>query len=142
MQVEYTEMKKRSEVEQEDLLMLLDEVTSARKQDKVRMRSAGLDVSDDEGEAASDAKADVEEALEATADERPVVEEEPVSEPAAAAETPREPLVESAPATDVDSPKITEDNERPASETPNAEPSATPPSGRAKKGKKGKGGRA
>lgn len=44
------EKRKDTEKEQEDLLVLLDEVTSKRKQDKDRLRDAGLEVSDDEGE--------------------------------------------------------------------------------------------
>lgn len=38
------------EKEQEDLLVLLDEVSSKRKRDKDRMRQAGLEVSEDEGD--------------------------------------------------------------------------------------------
>lgn len=42
---------KRQEVEkeQDDLLVLLDEVSSKRRKDKDRLREAGLDVSEDEG---------------------------------------------------------------------------------------------
>jgi hypothetical protein len=36
------------EKEQEDLLVLLDEVTNKRKSDKAKMRAAGLEVSEDE----------------------------------------------------------------------------------------------
>ena len=42
--------RKDVEKEQEDLLVLLDEVTSKRKQDKVRLREAGMEVSEDEGD--------------------------------------------------------------------------------------------
>ncbi|KAF8911555.1 p115 like vesicle tethering protein [Gymnopilus junonius] len=42
------EKRKDLEKEQEDLLVLLDEVTSKRKKDKARLREAGLEVSDDE----------------------------------------------------------------------------------------------
>jgi len=38
------------EKEQEDLLVLLDEVTSKRRKDKDQMKTAGLVVSEDEGE--------------------------------------------------------------------------------------------
>ncbi|CAH7688088.1 p115 like vesicle tethering protein [Phakopsora pachyrhizi] len=40
--------QKESEKEQEDLLVLLEEVTSKRKRDKVLMREKGLDVSEDD----------------------------------------------------------------------------------------------
>lgn len=36
------------EKEQEDLLVLLDELSTKRKRDKALMRQAGLEVSDDE----------------------------------------------------------------------------------------------
>ena len=39
-----------SEKEQEDLLVLLEELSAKRKADKGKMRTAGLDVSDDEDE--------------------------------------------------------------------------------------------
>jgi len=42
------EKRKDVEKEQEDLLVLLDEVTSKRRKDKARLREAGLEVSDDE----------------------------------------------------------------------------------------------
>ena len=42
--------RKEVEKEQEDLLVLLDEVTNKRKSDKAKMRNAGLDVSDDDDE--------------------------------------------------------------------------------------------
>lgn len=44
------EISKRleSEKEQEDLLVLLEELSTKRKKDKARMREAKLDVSDDE----------------------------------------------------------------------------------------------
>ncbi|PPQ93846.1 hypothetical protein CVT25_013555 [Psilocybe cyanescens] len=42
--------RKDVEKEQEDLLVLLDEVTSKRRKDKARLREAGLEVSDDEAE--------------------------------------------------------------------------------------------
>jgi intracellular protein transport protein USO1 len=45
------EKRKEVEKEQEDLLVLLDEVSSKRKRDKERMRQAGLEVSEDEGDA-------------------------------------------------------------------------------------------
>ncbi|KAJ3748406.1 p115 like vesicle tethering protein [Lentinula detonsa] len=44
------EKQKETEKEQEDLLVLLDEVTAKRKRDKGRMREAGLEVSEDEEE--------------------------------------------------------------------------------------------
>lgn len=44
------EKTKEVEKEQEDLLVLLDEVSTKRKHDKERMRLAGLEVSDDEGD--------------------------------------------------------------------------------------------
>lgn len=44
------EKRKDVEKEQEDLLVLLDEVTSKRRKDKVRLREAGLEVSEDEAE--------------------------------------------------------------------------------------------
>lgn len=44
------EKRKEVEKEQEDLLVLLDEVSSKRKKDKVRLREAGAEVSDDEGD--------------------------------------------------------------------------------------------
>ena len=40
--------RKELEKEQEDLLVLLDEITNKRKSDKAKMRDAGLEVSDDE----------------------------------------------------------------------------------------------
>jgi hypothetical protein len=42
------------EKEQEDLLVLLDEVSSKRKQDKEKMRQAGLEVSEDEADDEND----------------------------------------------------------------------------------------
>ena len=46
------ERTKRAEVEkeQEDLLVLLDELSSKRKRDKARMRDARIEVSEDEDE--------------------------------------------------------------------------------------------
>lgn len=44
------EKRKEVEKEQEDLLVLLDEVTSKRRKDKVRLREANLEVSEDEAE--------------------------------------------------------------------------------------------
>jgi intracellular protein transport protein USO1 len=44
------EKRKDVEKEQEDLLVLLDEVSSKRRKDKVRLREAGLEVSEDEAE--------------------------------------------------------------------------------------------
>jgi hypothetical protein len=44
------ERARETEKEQEDLLVLLDELNSKRRRDKARMREAGLDVSEDEGE--------------------------------------------------------------------------------------------
>lgn len=38
------------EKEQEDLLVLLDEMSTKRRRDKARMREAGLEVSEDEGD--------------------------------------------------------------------------------------------
>ena len=50
-QLETSEEKRKDvEKEQEDLLVLLDEVTSKRRKDKVRMREANLEVSEDEAE--------------------------------------------------------------------------------------------
>ena len=46
-----TEGEKRDvEKEQEDLLVLLDEMSTKRRRDKARMREVGLDVSEDEVE--------------------------------------------------------------------------------------------
>ncbi|KAI9573289.1 p115 like vesicle tethering protein [Boletus coccyginus] len=42
--------KRDVEKEQEDLLVLLDEMSTKRRRDKARMREAGLEVSEDEGE--------------------------------------------------------------------------------------------
>lgn len=42
--------RKDVEKEQEDLLVLLDEVTSKRRKDKARLREVGLEVSEDETE--------------------------------------------------------------------------------------------
>ena len=42
------EKTKEVEKEHEDLLVLLDEVSSKRKRDKEKMRQAGLEVSEDE----------------------------------------------------------------------------------------------
>jgi intracellular protein transport protein USO1 len=48
-QVETSEEKRKDvEKEQEDLLVLLDEVTSKRRKDKARLREANLEVSEDE----------------------------------------------------------------------------------------------
>lgn len=47
---ESEEKQKDLEKEQEDLLVLLDEVTNKRKRDKARLREAGLEVSEDEAE--------------------------------------------------------------------------------------------
>ncbi|KAL0575564.1 Vesicle-mediated ER to Golgi transport protein [Marasmius crinis-equi] len=47
---ESEEKRKETEKEHEDLLVLVDEVSSMRARDKVKMREAGLEVSDDEGE--------------------------------------------------------------------------------------------
>ena len=44
------EKKREVEKEQEDLLVLLDELNSKRRKDKERMRSAGMDVSEDEAD--------------------------------------------------------------------------------------------
>lgn len=41
---------KDAEKEQEDLLVLLEEISNKRKRDKVRMRDSGLEVSDDDEE--------------------------------------------------------------------------------------------
>ena len=40
--------RKEVEKEQEDLLVLLDEVTSKREKDKTKLRDAGIEVSEDE----------------------------------------------------------------------------------------------
>jgi chromosome segregation ATPase len=42
--------RKDVEKEQEDLLVLLDEVTSKRRRDKARLREAGMEVSEDEAD--------------------------------------------------------------------------------------------
>ena len=47
------ERKREVEKEQEDLLVLLDELNSKRRKDKERMRSAGMDVSEDEADDAT-----------------------------------------------------------------------------------------
>ena len=53
--LEETEGKKKDvEKEQEDLLVLLDEMSTKRRRDKARMREAGLEVSEDEGEDGDD----------------------------------------------------------------------------------------
>ncbi|TFK65559.1 hypothetical protein BDN72DRAFT_801006 [Pluteus cervinus] len=44
------EKRKDVEKEQEDLLVLLDEMTTKRQKDKARLKEAGLEVSEDEGE--------------------------------------------------------------------------------------------
>ena len=44
------EKRKEVEKEQEDLLVLLDEVTGKRRRDKARLRAAKLEVSEDEGD--------------------------------------------------------------------------------------------
>lgn len=44
------ERRQEVEKEQEDLLVLLDEVSSKRKRDKERLRASGLQVSEDEKE--------------------------------------------------------------------------------------------
>ncbi|KAF7289233.1 hypothetical protein MIND_01384700 [Mycena indigotica] len=50
-QLEDSETKRKDvEKEQEDLLVLLDEVTAKRKTDKARLAAAGMEVSDDEGD--------------------------------------------------------------------------------------------
>ena len=60
--LEDTQGKKRDvEKEQEDLLVLLDEMSTKRRRDKVRMREAGLEVSEDEGEGEDDDDDDEEE---------------------------------------------------------------------------------
>ena len=43
------EKRKELEKEQEDLLVLLDEITSKRRRDKARLKEAGHEVSEDEG---------------------------------------------------------------------------------------------
>jgi hypothetical protein len=51
IQVQEAEEKAReTEKEQEDLLVLLDELNSKRRRDKARLREAGLEVSEDEGD--------------------------------------------------------------------------------------------
>jgi chromosome segregation ATPase len=44
------EKRKEVEKEHEDLLVLLDEVTTKRRRDKARLREAGLEVSEDEAD--------------------------------------------------------------------------------------------
>jgi intracellular protein transport protein USO1 len=46
---ELQEKKKEQEKEQEDLLVFLEEMSEKRKRDKAIMRTAGLEVSEDEG---------------------------------------------------------------------------------------------
>ena len=49
--LEVSEIKQKdTEKEQEDLLVLLDEVTTKRKKDKAKLRNFGQDVSEDEDE--------------------------------------------------------------------------------------------
>jgi len=48
------EKRKDVEKEHEDLLVLLDEVTSKRIKDKARLQEAGLEVSEDEGDGDDD----------------------------------------------------------------------------------------
>lgn len=52
---ELQEKKKEQEKEQEDLLVFLEEISEKRKRDKAIMRTAGLDVSEDEGGEEEDA---------------------------------------------------------------------------------------
>ncbi|KAH7883346.1 p115 like vesicle tethering protein [Phlebopus sp. FC_14] len=47
---EAQDKRREVEKEQEDLLVLLDEMSTKRRRDKERMRDAGLDVSEDEGD--------------------------------------------------------------------------------------------
>lgn len=50
-QLEASEGKQKDvEKEQEDLLVLLDEVSAKRKTDKARLAAAGLEVSEDEAD--------------------------------------------------------------------------------------------
>jgi TolA-binding protein len=50
-QLEASEGKRKDvEKEQEDLLVLLDEVSAKRKTDKARLAAAGLEVSEDEAD--------------------------------------------------------------------------------------------
>jgi len=50
-QLESSEAKSKDvEKEQEDLLVLLDEMSSKRRRDKEKMRQAGLDASEDEAD--------------------------------------------------------------------------------------------
>lgn len=51
---EFEQKQKDLEKEQEDLLVLLDEVTNKRKHDKTRLREAGLEVSEDEADVDED----------------------------------------------------------------------------------------
>lgn len=46
--------RKESEKEQEDLLVLLDELSTKRRKDRASMRGAGLEVSEDEDEGDED----------------------------------------------------------------------------------------
>jgi hypothetical protein len=52
---ELQEKKKEQEKEQEDLLVFLEEISEKRRRDKAIMRTAGLDVSEDEGGEEEDA---------------------------------------------------------------------------------------
>lgn len=50
-QLEASETRRKEvEKEQEDLLVLLDEVTTKRRKDKARLKDAGMEVSEDEAE--------------------------------------------------------------------------------------------
>lgn len=55
---EEAENAKSSEKEQEDLLVLLEELSTKRKADKVKMKEAGIDVSEDEEEDDDDDEGD------------------------------------------------------------------------------------
>ena len=46
--------KGEAEKEQEDLLVFLEELSTKRRRDKEKMKQAGLEVSDDEGEEEED----------------------------------------------------------------------------------------
>ena len=48
--VSIQQKKGEVEKEQEDLLVFLEELSTKRRRDKEKMKQAGLDVSDDEGE--------------------------------------------------------------------------------------------
>ncbi|KAF9540500.1 hypothetical protein CPC08DRAFT_770792 [Agrocybe pediades] len=63
------EKRKDVEKEQEDLLVLLDEVTTKRKKDNARLREAGMEVSADEADDDEDEDEEEDAGMEVSADE-------------------------------------------------------------------------